>query len=85
MRPRARLTLPADFLQPNARYFLVTEGVLAAAAFAINDHPVGAGPFVPYRFELPPDLLRDSNTIAAHVRDIPEPFGPRPAAAMTRG
>ena len=38
------------FVQPDARYFLVTEGVLSSAEFALNGRPVGkAGPFVPYR------------------------------------
>ncbi len=79
-------TLPDGFLQPGARYFLVTEGVLAAADFTLNNRPVGhAGPFVPYRFEVPADLLRESNTLTAHLRDIPEPFGTTPGRRYDAG
>jgi len=78
--------LPEGFVQPGARCFLVTEGVLATAEFAVNGRPVGqAGPFVPYRFELPADLMSERVAITAVVRDVIEPFGTTPGRRFDAG
>ncbi|HEY3378513.1 MAG TPA: glycoside hydrolase family 2 TIM barrel-domain containing protein [Armatimonadota bacterium] len=44
-----------------------------------------AGPWVPYRFELPVGLLQGENTLHAHIRDIVEPFGPTPGRRFDAG
>ena len=68
------------------RVFLVTEGVLATAAFSLNGQEIGtAGPWATYRFELPPGLLKARNVIQARVRDIPEAFGPTPGRRFDAG
>lgn len=68
------------------RAFLCTEGVLASAAFTLNGHQLGcAGPFVPYRYELPRGLLQARNTLQAAVRDIGEPFGGTPGRRFDGG
>ena len=54
--------------------------------FSVNGQPVGrAGPFVPYRFELPAGLLTADTTITARVRDLPEPFGTTPGRRFDAG
>jgi beta-glucuronidase len=69
------------------RYFLVTEGVLASAAFSLNGQSLGnAGPWANYRFELPAGSLRPGkNTMSALVRDIVEAFGPTPGRRFDAG
>jgi hypothetical protein len=68
------------------RYFICTDGVLASAEFVLNGKPVGrAGPWVPYRLEIPRGVLRDNNLIAAHVKDMPERFGLTPGRRMDAG
>ena len=68
------------------RMFLVTEGVLASAAFELNGRPIGlAGPWATYRLELPPGLLAAHNTIRATVRDIVDDFGPTPGRRFDGG
>lgn len=81
-RPMGECDLSFEFDRPwgvedDERLFLVTEGVLASAEFAINGQVVGkAGPWARYRFELPAELLADRNQITARVRDTLETFGP---------
>ncbi|GEM_PF-1014113 len=73
-------------LRDGERLFLVTEGVLATAAFTLNGHKLGtAGPWATYRFELPAGLLKARNTITAHIRDLVEPFGPTPGRRFDAG
>ncbi len=61
------------------RIFLCTEGVISSAEFTLNGKVLGiAGPWVPYRFEIPTSLLQANNTITARVRDLLERFGPMP-------
>lgn len=68
------------------RYSLCTEGVLADAAFTLNGTPLGrAGPWVPYRFEIPPGTLQESNHLLARVRDTVVPFGLTPGRRMDAG
>ncbi len=68
------------------RHFLCTEGVLAEAEFSLNGEPVGrAGPWVPYRFEIPPGILKQSNHLLARVRDTAVPFGLTPGRRMDAG
>jgi hypothetical protein len=58
-----------------SRYFLCTDGVLAAARFTVNGQFVGAaGPWAPYRLEIPAGLLREHNVVQAEVRDMLEPL-----------
>jgi hypothetical protein len=81
-RAFGRFGAPED----RGRYFLCTEGVLAAAEFTLNGRLLGgAGPYVPYRFEIPAGLLGESNRIAARIRDCVEPFGPPPGRKMDGG
>ena len=76
---------PASDNDPR-RHFLCTEGVLAEAAFTLNGEPLGrAGPWVPYRFEIPPGTLKESNLLAARVRDTAVPFGLTPGRRMDAG
>jgi len=71
---------------PTDRHFLCTEGVLASAEFSINGHVLGkAGPWAPYRFEIPPTVLKETNTIQAVVRDMVETFGPTPGRRFDGG
>lgn len=68
------------------RLFLVTEGVLASAAFFLNGEDIGvAGPWATYRFELPTGLLKRHNVIQARIRDIVEDFGPTPGRRFDAG
>ena len=68
------------------RNFLCTEGVLAEAEFTLNGEPVGrAGPWVPYRFEIPPGTLKESNLLVARVSDTAVPFGLTPGRRMDAG
>ena len=69
------------------RLFLVTEGVLATAAFSLNGRELGtAGPWATYRFEIPAGLLKPrGNVLTARVRDIQEPFGPAPGRRFDAG
>ena len=68
------------------RHFLCTEGVLAEAEFTLNGAPVGrAGPWVPYRFEIPPGTLKESNLLVARVSDTAVPFGLTPGRRMDAG
>ena len=68
------------------RHFLCTEGVLAEAEFTLNGEPIGrAGPWVPYRFEIPPGTLKESNLLVARVRDMAVPFGLTPGRRMDAG
>jgi hypothetical protein len=69
------------------RIFLVTEGVLARAAFVLNGQPIGeAGPWATYRFELPAGLLKpEGNLLQAHLRDLGEAFGPMPGRRFECG
>ena len=72
--------------EARGRHFLCTEGVLAEAEFTLNGEPVGhAGPWVPYRFEIPPGLLKESNLLAARVSDTLVPFGLTPGRRMDAG
>ena len=69
-----------------ARDFLCTEGVLASAEFTLNGQPIGrAGPWTPYRFELPHAALRERNLLQARVRDVLETFGPPPGRRFDGG
>lgn len=89
--PVGECTLAYDFESPwpgedGGRLFLVTDGVLASAAFALNGEPLGtAGPWATYRFEIDPSLLRPRNTLTARVRDIVETFGPTPGRRFDAG
>lgn len=77
---------PWDADADAGRYFLCTEGVLSRAEFSVNGQPVGtAGPWVPYRFELPKGALRRRNTASATVSDIQEEFGPTPGRLIEAG
>ena len=68
------------------RLFLVTEGVLATAAFSLNGRELGAaGPWATYRFEIPAGLLKAHNVLQARVRDITEAFGPTPGRRFDAG
>jgi hypothetical protein len=70
------LELPEGW-DAGARCFLVTEGVLSEADFAINGRALGtAGPWVTTRFELPRGTLTKANRITATIRDITAHFGP---------
>ncbi len=91
-RPLGACTLEFDFWHPwpdaggTERIFLVSEGVMASAAFTLNGQPLGvAGPWATYRFELPTGLLRGENSISAHVRDISESFGTTPGRRFDAG
>jgi hypothetical protein len=69
-----------------SRFFLVTEGVLSSADFSFNGEPLGtAGPFATYRFEIPPGLIHQTNTISARVRDVTETLGPTPGRFFEAG
>lgn len=72
---------------PAKRVFLCTDGVLARAAFFLNDWPVGtAGPWSAYRFELGAGLLTEKgNGLRAHLSDIGEYFGPTPGRRFDAG
>ena len=71
---------------PQARWFLCTEGVLASAGFKINGKEIGvAGPWATYRFEIPPDVLQERNQITATIHDLTEPFGPTPGRRFDAG
>ena len=79
-----------DWPPDGSRLFLCTEGVLASAEFTLNGHKLGrAGPFVPYRFEIPAAALQAGglhhNTLQAAVRDIVEPFGGTPGRRFDGG
>ena len=68
------------------RHFLCTDGVLAEAEFTLNGQLVGrAGPWVPYRFEISPGTLKESNLLLARVRDTAVPFGLTPGRRMDAG
>lgn len=72
--------------EPGRRVFLVTEGVMATAAFTLNGVALGqAGPWATYRFEIPEGLLQPYNTITARLRDLPEPFGTTPGRRYDAG
>ncbi|HEY3340564.1 MAG TPA: glycoside hydrolase family 2 TIM barrel-domain containing protein, partial [Anaerolineae bacterium] len=90
--PIGECTLTHTFDQPwptdsRHRIFLVTEGVLAKAAFVLNGQPIGeAGPWATYRYELPAGLLKPTgNTLQAHLRDMGEAFGPMPGRRFECG
>ena len=91
-QPLGECTLEREFrwtvADDNAfpRSFLCTEGVLAEAEFTLNGEPLGrAGPWVPYRFEIPPGTLQESNLLTARVRDAAVPFGLTPGRRMDAG
>ena len=90
--PLGECTLEREFRwtpaedEAGGRHFLCTEGVLAEAEFTLNGKPVGrAGPWVPYRFEIPPGILKESNRLLARVRDTAVPFGLTPGRRMDAG
>ena len=89
--PLGECTLEREFRwrvadEARRRHFLCTEGVLAEAEFSLNGEPVGrAGPWVPYRFEIPPGILKESNRLQARVRDTAVPFGLTPGRRMDAG
>ena len=63
------------------RVFLVTEGVMANAEFTLNGQVLWtAGPWTPYRFEIPSGLLRARNVVTARLQDITASFGTTPGS-----
>ena len=90
--PLGECTLEREFrwtlaaAEGRRRHFLCTDGVLAEAEFSLNGEPVGrAGPWVPYRFEIPAGILKESNLLLARVRDTVVPFGLTPGRRMDAG
>ena len=68
------------------RVFLVTEGVMANAEFTLNGQVLGtAGPWTPYRFEIPSGLLRARNVVTARLQDITASFGTTPGRRYDAG
>lgn len=83
---RCMLRREFDWNGDQGRVFLCTEGVLASATFVVNGRELGtAGPWAPYRFEIPRGWLKSRNTIEAHVTDMLESFGPTPGRRFNGG